>query len=271
LGIRLDEGPPVLEEREPFDIKGLERYLFEQQLLERRLIGKELDGFSVVAKASGQLPPGTVGECLYEDLSRGVEDFIERTVPYTDAEPLEPVEVDLNLADVTLTGKIVGLYPEYLVRYRYAQVTAGDRIKVWINHLALNAIKGNQHPRTSLLAGLDPERVWTAWKFSPVENSETILKELLEIYKAGLIKPIHFFPKSSWVFVLETLEKKRSPHEALLKSHRTWIGNAYSRGESEDAYYQLCFKNTNPLDSEFQRVSKKIFGPLLMHQSEIGK
>jgi len=271
LGLRLNEGPPVLEEREPFDIKGLERYLFEQQLLERRLTGKRLDGFSVVAKASGQLPPGTVGECLYEDLSRGVEDFVERTSPYTDAEPLESVEVDLSLEAFRLTGKIVGLYPENLLRYRYAQVTAGDRIKVWINHLALNAIKGNQHPRTSLLAGLDRERVWTAWKFSPVENSETILKELLEIYKAGLVKPIHFFPKSSWVFVLETLEKKRSPHEALLKSHATWVGSAYSRGESEDAYYQLCFKNISPLDSEFQRVSKIIFGPLLMHQSEIGK
>jgi exodeoxyribonuclease V gamma subunit len=271
LGIRLEEGPPILEEREPFDIKGLERYLLEQQLVERRLTGKTLDGFSAVAKASGQLPPGTVGACLYEDLSRGVEDFIERTAPYTDAEPLESVEINLNLADVRLTGKIVGLYPEHLMRYRYARVTAGDRIKVWINHLALNAVKGNQHPGISLLAGLGPERVWTGWKLSPVADSEAILTELLEIYKAGRLQPIHFFPKSSWIFVRETLEKKRAPHEALLKSQTTWIGSTYSRGESEDAYYQLCFKNTSPLDSEFQRVSKKIFGPLLMHQSEIGK
>jgi exodeoxyribonuclease V gamma subunit len=200
-----------------------------------------------------------------------VEEFIERTAPYTDAEPLESVEINLNLADVRLTGKIVGLYPEHLMRYRYARVTAGDRIKVWINHLALNAVKGNQHPGISLLAGLGPERVWTGWKLSPVADSEAILTELLEIYKAGRLQPIHFFPKSSWIFVRETLEKKRAPHEALLKSQTTWIGSTYSRGESEDAYYQLCFKNTSPLDSEFQRVSKKIFGPLLMHQSEIGK
>jgi exodeoxyribonuclease V gamma subunit len=200
-----------------------------------------------------------------------VEDFIEKTGPYTEAGPLDPVEVDISFADFRLTGEIDGLYPESLVRYRYARITAGDRIKAWIYHLALNTIKWNQHPRISLLVGLDPDRVWVAWKFAPVENSETILNELLEIYRAGLIKPIHFFPKSSWVFVQETLEKKRSPQEALLKTHKTWQGSEYNRGECEDAYYQLCFRNTNPMDSEFQRISKKIFGPLLMHQSEIGK
>lgn len=271
LGIRLDEGPPVLEEREPFDIKGLERYHLEERLLERRLTGKKLDDFSVVAKASGQLPPGTVGECLYEDLRRGVEDFTERTGPYTDAGPMETIEVDINLADFKLTGEIDGLYPENMVRYRYARITARDHIKAWIYHLALNAIKWNQHSGTSLLVGLDPKRTWAAWKFSPVENSEAILKELLEIYRVGLIKPIHFFPKSSWVFVHETLEKKRSPQEALLKTQNTWQGSEYSRGEGEDAYYQLCFRNTNPVDSDFQKISKKIFSPLLMHQSEIGK
>ena len=271
LGIHLDEGPPILEEREPFDIKGLEKYLLEEQLLKRRLTGKKLDGFSVVAKASGQLPPGTVGECLYEDLRRGVEDFIDRTRPYTESEPLKLVEVDISFADFKLIGEIDGLYPENMVRYRYARITAQDRIRAWIYHLALNAIKWNQHPGTSLLVGLDPDRVWAAWEFAPVENSETILKELLEIYRVGLIKPIHFFPKSSWVFVHETLEKKRSPQGALLRTQNTWQGNEYTRGESEDAYYQLCFRNINPVDSEFQKISKKIFGPLLMHQSEIGK
>ena len=33
LGIRLDEGPALLEEREVFDIKGLDRYLLDQDLL----------------------------------------------------------------------------------------------------------------------------------------------------------------------------------------------------------------------------------------------
>jgi exonuclease V gamma subunit len=67
------------------------------------------------------------------------------------------------------------------------------------------------------------------------------------------------------------LEKKRSPQEALLKTQNTWQGSEYSRGEGEDAYYQLCFRNTNPMDSDFQKISKKILSPLLMHQSEIGK
>ena len=271
LGIRLDEGPPILEEREPFDIEGLERYLFEEQLLARRMSGKGLEDFSVVAKASGQLPPGTVGTCRYGDLSQGIEDFFERTGAYIDSGPLESLDVDIDLADFRLMGKIAGLYPDRLLRYRYARVRAADRITAWIYHLALNAIKGNQHPKISLLVGLNQERSWAAWKLSPVEKSETILKELLEIYWAGLIKPLHFFPESSWTFVRETLEKKRSHDEARLTAQKTWLGSAYKRGEFEDAYYQLCFKNTDPVDREFQRISTKIFGPLYLHQSEAGK
>ena len=67
------------------------------------------------------------------------------------------------------------------------------------------------------------------------------------------------------------LEKDKPQGEALQTARNTWTGNEYVRGECEDAYYQLCFKNTNPIDQEFQRISKKIFGPLLMHQSVIGK
>lgn len=34
-------------------------------------------------------------------------------------------------------------------------------------------------------------------------------------------------------------------------------------------YFKLCFKDTDPLDSEFQTVSLEIFGPMLMNQKQI--
>jgi exodeoxyribonuclease V gamma subunit len=268
LGITLEEGSMILEDREAFEIRGLDRYLFENRLLEQRIAGKGLDEFSVVAKASGQLPPGTVGECVYENLSRGVEDYVEKTMPYLGDQPLEPIEIDIHLDEFRLTGRIEGLFPERLVRHRYARIKPGDHLKTWIYHLALNSIDRDRHPRISLLTGLSPDHVWEAWIFSPVENSTTILRELLEIYRTGLTRPLHFFPESSWVFAQETLGKKGSPDKAVLKARNLWKGSAYHRGECEDAYYQLCFRNIEPTNGEFQRLAEEIFGPLLMHQSE---
>jgi exodeoxyribonuclease V gamma subunit len=124
----------------------------------------------------------------------------------------------------------------------------------------------------SLLAGLRPkgkDPQWVAYEFLPVENSQEILENLLEIYWAGLLIPLHFFPRSSWAYAERVLEKGDPLENALENARSTWIGNYYTPGECEDVYYQLCFTNTDPLDSEFQDMAGEVFGPLLDHQKEI--
>ena len=108
-----------------------------------------------------------------------------------------------------------------------------------------------------------------AYEFLPVENSREILENLLEKYWKGLLIPLHFFPRSSWVYAEQVPEKRDSMENALEKARSMWIGNYYTPGECEDAYYQLCFANTDPLDSEFQDIAEEVFGPLLEHQKEI--
>ncbi len=81
--------------------------------------------------------------------------------------------------------------------------------------------------------------------------------------------PLHFFPRSSWDYAQLALDKEKPLEDALEKAHSTWNGNDFTSGEREDAYYQLCFGNTDPLDSEFQHIAEEVFGPLLEHQKEI--
>ena len=165
------------------------------------------------------------------------------------------------------------LYPDRLLRYRYARIKSRDRLRIWIHHLVLNSLKVSGYPRNSLLVGLDPgnskEPVWAAWDYVPVENSEEILENLLGLFWSGLVKPAHFFPESSWIYVHTLLEKKQPSEVAIEKALYNWKGSDYHRGECEDAYYDLCFKDTDPFDSEFQHASEKVFNPLLAHQKEI--
>jgi exodeoxyribonuclease V gamma subunit len=272
LGIDLEDKTSILEERESFEMRGLEKYRFEQSLVERRFAGQDLADLLPSAKASGLLPHGTVGDCLYGQLSQGVQAFVAKTNETFRGEPLKPLEVDLHIPPFELTGRIDNIFAANLVQHRYAKVKAKDRLRIWIHHLTLNRANAGGYPQTSMLVGLDPDRrdpMWAAWEYSPADTSEEVLSYLLETYWAGLVKPLHFFPESSWRYASLCFEKNRSEEDALRGARDTWEESDYSRGESEDPYYQRCFRNRDPLDPEFQHIAKGIFEPLIRHQMTV--
>lgn len=270
LGIRLDEEEQVLPESEPFTLTGLESYLLAERLVARGLAGQDLRAYLPLARAGGRLPHGIVGDCTYEELRIGVERFVARTRPYLESARPEPLPVDLTLGDFRLTGRISGRYGDRLVQQRYARVRPQDHLRAWITHLALGLADS---PRSSMLASLraEGEATWVAWDYGPVENGDGLLVVLLERYWEGLRRPLPFFPRSSWAYARLVLEKVNPEGEALRKASETWAGDDYQRGESEDPYYHLCFRDTDPLDDEFQRLAIELFEPLLAHQKEVGR
>jgi len=272
LAVTLEERKWKLDEREPFEIRGLEKYHLEQSLVKRDLEGKDPHDFLPLARALGQLPHGTVGECLFEDMISGSARFAEKISSYLKGPQSVPLEGDICISGFRLTGRIDSIYPERLIKYRYTRIKPKDRLNTWIQHLFLNRFATDHNPRMSLLAGLSPkgkDPQWVAYEFRPVENSQEILENLLEKYWEGLLMPLHFFPRSSWAYVERVLEKGNPQEDALENARNTWTGNDYAPGECEDAYYQLCFAHTDPLDSAFQDIAEEVFGPLMDHQKEI--
>jgi len=273
LGIHLEERGSILEERETFEMTGLDRYLLEERMVKRRFEGEDLQDLFYPTQASGQLPHGAVGECTYENLVQGVNHFVEKTQPFVQGRILKPLEVDLQISGFRVTGHLETVCSDRLMQYRYTRIKSKDRLRLWIYHLALNCIRDDTYPRVSMFAGLDSNdnrrTVWAAWEYSPVKNSEEIFGELMEEYWAGLRNPLHFFPESSWTYVHMFLERNREEEDALRSACNTWMGSDYVRGESEDAYYQQCFRNSDPIDSEFQRLAEGVFEPILRHQKEI--
>jgi exodeoxyribonuclease V gamma subunit len=269
LGIYLGEGTSILEEREPFDLKGLEKYALEQDLTARGMAGRAPGDFLDATRASGQLPHGAVGACTFQDLARGINAFVEKLGPYRDERVLEPLDADFEVSRFRVKGGIGPIYPERFLYTRYAGIKARDLITVWIHHLALNIIGADPYPLRSMLAGLEAARgrepAWRAWFFEPVEKGKEILEGLLDIYWEGLMRPLPFFPESSRDYGEDVLVRGRSPEEALVKARSTWRGGDYSRGEGEDPYSQLCFRAIDPLETEFQELALRIFEPLLEH------
>jgi exodeoxyribonuclease V gamma subunit len=268
LQIQLEEGDAILEETESFDVKGLEKYLLEQELVEKRLGGRDLRDFLSPTRASGRLPHGTVGECIYKLLSRNIEGFAQRTRPYLVKTALNPLSVDMTLSGFRLTGRIGSLYSERLLHYRYAAIKPKDHLRIWIAHLVLNSLRTPGYPQSSLLIGLG-KNGWTAWEYLPVEKSDEFLEKLLKRYWQGLTKPLHFFPESSWEYAYLILKSNKSDEESLQRARKTWGGGDYGWRENDDPHYQLCFRNMDPMDSEFQRIALEVYEPLFTHQKEV--
>ena len=91
----------------------------------------------------------------------------------------------------------------------------------------------------------------------------------MQVFRQGLSQPLHFFPETSLEYIHQVQKKPDNPQRALNFASKKWLGSEYYRGESADAYYQLCFKNLDPLDRSFEEVAKRIYQPLLAHSKEI--
>jgi exodeoxyribonuclease V gamma subunit len=272
LGIYLEERSSLAGEREPFEVHTLEQYLLEESMLRRRLQGRSLKDDFVFAVASGRLPHGPVGRCLYEGLSPGVEHFAEELAPLLGEKALETLDFQIDVGGFSLTGSLDHVFKEKMVRYRYARLKGKDILVSWIHHLALNTVRAEGYPQHTLLAGLTgksgEERKMLFYEYAPVDEGEKILEKLLKRYWEGLREPLRFFPEPSWLYAGLRLQKETPIEHALQKAREKWEGNEYVRGEIEDPYYRLCFGKKDPMDSAFEEIAAEIFEPLLKYLKE---
>lgn len=271
LGLYLEEHPLFQEDREPLEIKGLEKYRLEQTMVKKSLEGLDLGDLFPVLRASGAIPPGAIGECEYEDIRRGVERFTDQAAQHVRTESLEPLALNHRIGPFRLVGRIEGIYRAELVRYRYAIIRGADFLKTWIIHLVLNSVAPREYPRITRLIGLaEKGEDCLHCRFSQVENGgDSLLKGLLERYWSGMRNPLHFFPESSWTYAWSLVMQGKDPKEALRRSRKIWSGSEWGRGECEDDYYRMCFRDADPLDESFEEASMGVLDPLLGHL-EIG-
>jgi exodeoxyribonuclease V gamma subunit len=262
LGLSLEEGAALLEEDEPFELAGLDRYHLEQELVERGLRKGDLAAALPVLRARGELPHGTPGECVYDRKRRDVKAFLRSLDPILQTGPLPPLDVDLLLDGFRVTGRIDRIYGSGLLHYRFAKARAKDRLRLWIHHLLLNHDGAGPQPCRCMLICENLE-----CRYAPVEKSEAFLKGLLSAYWQGLARSLSFLPESSWAYA-DAVRKGLPPEEAMAKARLVWEGNDFSRGESQDPYNGLCFRGRDPLGPEFAALALELLGPILDHEEK---
>jgi exodeoxyribonuclease V gamma subunit len=215
------------------------------------------------------LPHGQVGECVFVQAQDRVTRFagrLGRVLPRRDP---EPVDLELKLDGFELSGRLTGMTLAGRVGYRLASIKANDYLNLWLHHLALNAAAPADMTLQSRWVAEDKEIV-----LEPVEDAATHLRAMLDWYWRGTRRLLHFFPKSALAYV-ETLGKGKDQDvdKALRAARRQWEGDDFQQAvpERENLYYRLAFRDTDPLDAEFEAVALAVFGPLFAQIRQVAR
>uniref|UniRef100_A0A831U1N0 Exodeoxyribonuclease V subunit gamma n=1 Tax=Geobacter metallireducens TaxID=28232 RepID=A0A831U1N0_GEOME len=250
LGIRLDELPPPLDDREPFALDSLDAFRLRGEMLDLALDGQDPLDIFPVARARGILPPARQGELMFRGLGAGVRELAERVRGLTGGRaPLDSLPVDLEIGPCRINGILGGIWPDALLRHRGGKLSGRDQVRLWIEHLVLNSLAREGYPAASILVATD-----ATLSFGPVEEPLGHLAALLDLYGEGLREPLRFFPRTAAAYA----------RKGELSAARTaWEGEFFPEGN--DPYYRLCFGAVDPLDGEFERIARAVFGPLAAH------
>jgi exodeoxyribonuclease V gamma subunit len=269
LGLRFEEQDEALEEAEPFEVAALDGYAIRQDLVDKDLKGSSHREALQLMKASGRLPLGEAGAVHFRGLQADVHAFLEQLRPHIGDGYIDPIQVDRTLGEFRLVGEIRRLTAKCSLHYRCASIKPKDLLRFWVQHVVLNAaLPGGQYS-TGVLVGSD--KVFEA---PPLPEAPGFLASLLDLYWQGLTKPLKFFPQTAWAYADAVLKQEagRSRQEPMAVARVKWEGHPFTGapGECEDPYFDLCFRNTDPLDEEFQATARAVFEPLLSALKEVG-
>ena len=261
LKVDLARAEEVLGDDEPFVPEWADRRDLANRVLPRLLDADHAEGainLSAIARAGIEYPPGKLGEIeLQRELER-INLFAARVREDTVDACLPPsthtLEFDLDGETWTLTGAFSDLRPSGLVRYLYDDVRSSEYLTGWTAHLFLNAVAPAGVARVTRWHSRDGD-----YTFKPCDEARERLKELMLLYRTGLHRPLHFYPRSAWKYA--TTGKFSDAYV----SWRTTPWKFYP-GEDQKPGYSIALRGVpDPLDEEFTDAATIVYGPLLNH------
>jgi exodeoxyribonuclease V gamma subunit len=259
LGVGLSKNTIEIDELEPFDIKGLEKYHLANSLIDTTLRSGEMEPFLKRESSRGTLPHGTTGDFYSWSIVQEVTPFIEKLKAAGSTYSPGECSCTLTVGEYTLTGSLQGVCDRGVFHHYYSKNKATFHLRLWITHCLLMLYKRLDSIDSLLICRDD------SWRYGPAADAEKVLQTLCDFYSDGLQQPLHFFPESSWAFAQSLLVKNKPIEESLMAASRVWFGNDFSKmaPEQQKPGNIIFFKELNPIDEQFADVSTAIFGPIL--------
>lgn len=240
LGVQLPQDAEALADDEPVTLS-------DYRALRRRLFDSPGLGAAAL-RAEGLLPAGVWGDRLWAVEATQVEG-LRATRDALGARPLPPFDFEWRDGDLVLAGQFTELTDQGLLRVSLERkFFATDVLQLHLAHLLTGLLKPEGAPWRSRLLTLEGEVV-----LEPVADPAAALADLLAAYREGLCRPLPLFRRASPTFV------KKGDLEAARKAY---AGSDFSKGDAEDAWIRLLWRDADPCDARFRDWAQRLYGPL---------
>jgi exodeoxyribonuclease V gamma subunit len=258
LRVQLPRAEDEIADDEPFVPDIPTRSALAAQVLPALIAGAPAERAWALARAGTAWPGGRVGEAWLADELPALAAHAQAVRALQAPPCLPPLSARLTIAVDGVPWQLEAMFADLraagLVRHRYDELRAGDRLDAWLQHLLLcAAAPAGVTLRTTLLGR--GERI----VFAAVADAQARLAELLRLHAEGLRSPLPFFPKSAWAFV--------EGGQSLAKARGRWHGAPGSdRGEQADAWNRLAWRGRpDPLAGAaeaFCASASAVFAPM---------
>lgn len=251
LGIRLDLGVELPEERELFQSTGLDRYLVDQHLLQLGLDGRLAGGLATVV-AEGRWPLGAPGELTFGEKSRAIESFLDRVYAQQMGQKQAGLSVDLALGGYQLVGTLSNVHEQGILLLRFGKLRGRDLLTGWIQHLLAQRLRPGAVTR---IVALD-----TTIGFDGQSEGPDLLR-LVALFAEGCRRPLPLFLEPGLVYARQEANQKSrtAPIDKAMAAYRASMDKGY---EPEWALLYGDSAAEEVLDAEFEDLCLEILCPL---------
>lgn len=241
LGVQLAYTEAMLEDEEPVQ-------LTDQRQLRKRLFAEPTMALESL-RGEGLLPAGAWGERLFRQEAERMADLHEKVQSWL-AGMQEPIAFSLETEGVTLSGLLTDITPAGIVRVSLEKnIYATDILMLRLSHLLLCWLKPEGVTLHSRLISADREVL-----LAPDENPLQGLRDLCAAYLEGMSSPLPLFRQSSPAWAAK---------QDIYAAQKAYAGSAYARGDAEDAWVRLAWRDADPCDERFTAWADRLYGPLL--------
>lgn len=253
LGIRLDLGEDLPEDREIFELSGLDKYHVEEEILRHQLAGGSGDIVKKI-QTKGQWPLGTSGQLDFEEKQSEVKFFINLVHEQQMGAQCADIPIDLAVGNYHLYGTLSNLYDNGIMLVRFGKLRGRDLLSGWILHQVLSRIRPSVKTR---IVAMD-----TIVGFGTDAGFGTLpdLEALLTHFDEGCCAPSQFFVEPAFAYA-EQLANTRARTSPLDKALQT-LQDRLEKGYEPEWKLLLGYSGADVQDaiviSEFERFCNEI-------------
>ncbi|GAA4818584.1 exodeoxyribonuclease V subunit gamma [Nocardioides caeni] len=150
IGLPFDTDPPSNDI--PLAPGNLEKWAVGDRMVAALLAGGTVSDIEEAELRRGTLPPGALGRTALTDISSAAGDVVRAAAARRVGDPVT-TDITLDLGDdVRLTGRVGDLHDDTIVRVTYSRLGAKHALELWLDVLAVQAMRPDRQIRGVVVA-----------------------------------------------------------------------------------------------------------------------